>query len=741
MGVGPNSSQELQALRESEERFRSLCAAIAAILFETNTCGCIIGDIAPWCAFTGQAPEQAAAQHWTKAVHPEDRARILADCQVATRNPGPCEVECRLRRADGAWRWMRVTSTPMRDATGTLKAWAGMMTDITDAHLLKQELLDTRRRFELALANSPVTLLEQDLNLHYRWVHNAPREFPADAIIGRTDAELLAPEAAAPIIALKRRAIASGQAQRAEVVAYAPGYRPAEFDLSVEPRRDAAGAIIGVMSAAVDITARKRAEAALRTSEERFRQLFEQSADGIFVADAAGRYVDANPAGCAMFGYTRAELLTLTFVDVISPDEIARLSEHMANLAEGDVQSTEWRFIRRDRTTFVGEVVSRQLPDGRLQGIVRDVTERRRAEDTLRAVRDTFVKLVDRSPFGVFVTDRDLRIVQASVGARKAFAAARPVIGRDLGSVLRKVWREPDASAAVARFRDTLATGEPYRAETTERGFGTEQVEAHDWQIERIAMPDGQPGLVCHFYDLTERRRQEEYVQLLVREVSHRAKNILQLVDTVARRTAATQPRDFVVSFSQRIRSLGANLDLLVNSDWRPISLEALIRAQLAHFGDLLDTQIIIAGPPCHVTPSASPTLAMAVHELATNAAKYGALSNDQGRVEVRWDVRPGVAGASRFSLAWTETGGPPVSPPAKQGFGTTVTGQAVRLSFNGKVTSDFAPAGFSWRMNCPGDAILDRAASARLLEAGAETRPTLDGCASSGGAGSSRSG
>ena len=707
IGSYPISRQELQTLRESEARFRTLVAGVADIVFSTDAEG-YLTESDP--ALQGSAAW--GGRDWTDLLHPEDHAQAIAGWQSALRDPRPWQTECRLSRPDGAWRWIRVYAAPLRDVQGGVTAWAGMMTDITEARALQQELIVTRRRFELALVNSPVTLFEQDLELRYRWVYNMPKEFPAAAIIGRTDAELLAPEAAAPIDALKRRVIASGKAEREEVVAFATGYRPARFDLCVEPRCDPSGAIVGVMCVAVDITARKRAEAALRASEERFRQLFEQSADGIFVANASGRYLDVNPAGCSMLGYTHAQMLALTFEDVIAPDDFDRLAAHVENLADGEIQVTEWHFLRRDRTTFYGEIMCRQLPDGWFLGVVRDVTQRRQAHDTLLAARDALVKLVDHSPFGIYLVDHEFRLVQVSDGAQKVFESVRPLIGRDLGEVLRLVWAEPFASEAIARFRHTLATGEPYTAQTSNLRAGRESTEAYDWRIERITMPDGHPGVVCNFYDLTERNRQEERVQLLLHELNHRAKNMLQLVDIVARRTAATRPQDFVASFSRRIRSLAANQDLLVSSDWRPISLDALIRAQLAHFGGLLDTRIIIAGPSCKVTPVASQTLAMAVHELATNAAKYGSLSNEHGRVEIHWDLRPGVDGAPRFGLSWVETGGPPASPPENAGFGSTVIGEAVRRGFNGEVTSDFAPTGFSWRMNCPADAILDRSAS-----------------------------
>lgn len=123
-----------------------------------------------------------------------------------------------------------------------------------------------------------------------------------------------------------------------------------------------------------------QAHAALRASEERYRDLVEQAVDGIFVCDPQGHYLDVNTAGAAMLGYTREELLKLGIPDVIEPDEAPRLALEIAKLKEGGVTLSEWRFRRKDGSSFPGEVMNRQLPDGRLQAILRDITERKEAE-------------------------------------------------------------------------------------------------------------------------------------------------------------------------------------------------------------------------------------------------------------------------------------------------------------------------------------------------------------------------
>ena len=136
--------------------------------------------------------------------------------------------------------------------------------------------------------------------------------------------------------------------------------------------------------------------------------------------------------------------------------------------------------------------------------------ERRAAEEQLRRGYETFYNLIHDDPFGVYVVDADFRLAHVSRGAQKVFANVRPLIGRDFAEVLRIVWPEPFATEAVERFRHTLASGEPYAApRTIERRNDIAVTEAYDWRISRIGLPDGRPGVVCYFYDLSERQAYE----------------------------------------------------------------------------------------------------------------------------------------------------------------------------------------------------------------------------------------
>jgi two-component sensor histidine kinase len=154
---------------------------------------------------------------------------------------------------------------------------------------------------------------------------------------------------------------------------------------------------------------------------------------------------------------------------------------------------------------------------------------------------------------------------------------------------------------------------------------------------------------------------------------------------------------DFARDLTRRLHGLAANQDLLIGSDWRGVDLMDLMRAQLSPFGDLVGKRIFLDGPSARLTPGAAQAIGMAVHELATNAAKYGPLSVDEGRIQVAWQLSD--SDDPVFSLQWIERGGPKVSPPNRKGFGHMVIGRAVEAAVEGKVEIGFPETGLTWKL------------------------------------------
>jgi two-component sensor histidine kinase len=190
---------------------------------------------------------------------------------------------------------------------------------------------------------------------------------------------------------------------------------------------------------------------------------------------------------------------------------------------------------------------------------------------------------------------------------------------------------------------------------------------------------------------------------MLMHELSHRSKNLMAVVQAIARQTVrrATSFDEFETSFLGRIQSLARAHDLLVKENWRGAALAEVIRTQLQDVSSL-DGRIDISGPPVTLTNSAAQSLATAIHELAANARRHGALSNSSGRVRIGWEIAGTGAEARVLRLSWEESGGPPVAPRARSGFGSHVLESMTGSAPGRNASLEFAPQGVRWSMTWP---------------------------------------
>jgi two-component sensor histidine kinase len=253
--------------------------------------------------------------------------------------------------------------------------------------------------------------------------------------------------------------------------------------------------------------------------------------------------------------------------------------------------------------------------------------------------------------------------------------------------------------AAVATALDP-ADPRPYAHEyrVQRRDGEVRWVETHGLAYFEGAGPERQVvSFIGTAQDITERKEREEKEHLLMREVNHRAKNMLSVVDAIAHQTATQNPEDFIERFSDRIQALSANQDLLVRNEWKGVEVENLVHAQLAPFADLIGSRIAVHGPKLRLKAASAQAIGLALHELATNAGKYGALSTDAGRVDISWG-----SDGDTFTMSWTERDGQPVSPPERRGFGTIVMQAMTERSVDGKVRLDYLPPGVTWHLTCP---------------------------------------
>jgi two-component sensor histidine kinase len=193
-----------------------------------------------------------------------------------------------------------------------------------------------------------------------------------------------------------------------------------------------------------------------------------------------------------------------------------------------------------------------------------------------------------------------------------------------------------------------------------------------------------------------------------MRELTHRSKNLLAVIQAMARQSLSlqTDPKDFVGRFSERLSSLAGSHDLLSIDDWAGASLTQLIRSQLQHFGDLLDTRILIRGADVILQPEAAQNIGIVLHELSTNAAKFGALSVETGIVVISWSI-VSHGDEPRMRLNWREERGPPVQTPDHRGFGRMVMERIAGQALGGRSTATFAPDGVVWELDVPAKSVM----------------------------------
>ncbi len=361
-----------------------------------------------------------------------------------------------------------------------------------------------------------------------------------------------------------------------------------------------------------------------------------------------------------------------------------------------------------------GQVVLSGTPvaevDTLMAELRRTAARRQAADDLLRESKDRLQLALNAAQLGWWQYDPRRRIISWDTRSRVILDIAEDETA--LEEVMKLVHPD-DAERVWTAFQTAHDPGDrkPYAIEfRVQSGDGEVRwVEAHWLAYFEGAGPERPgAGIVGTVADITERKEREEQVHLLMREVNHRAKNMLSVVDAIAHQTATRNPEDFVERFSERIQALSANQDLLVRNEWNGVEIEDLVRAQLAHFADLIGSRIAMHGPKLRLSPASAQAIGLALHELATNAGKYGSLSTDTGRVDVSW----GTDGDT-LTMSWTEREGPPVSAPKRRGFGTIVMEAMAERSVDGKVDLDYAPSGLTWRLTCPAASALEPAVAA----------------------------
>jgi len=489
------------------------------------------------------------------------------------------------------------------------------------------------------------------------------------------------------------------------------GARWATTEGSIES--DAQGQPVRVRGITRDITARKQAEQRLQESEHKLRDLLGALPAAIYVTDAEGHITYCNQSAVDLWGvkptlgkdkwsdlshFYHADGSPMALQDC--PTEIALKHGHIVRGREAIIE-------RKDGTRMPIAPYPTPLRDetGAIVGVVNmtvDISERKKAELAL-AERNIQLALAGKAALvGSYAYDIDTEIMQISAGyaaihgfpegtAEKArsdcLASVHPDdIGR-VGGFRREAFRERRREYTV-EYRIIRAGGEVRWVET--RCFVSYDGEGRPHRVVGVSI------------DITERKQVEEQQRKLVAELDHRVKNVLATVQAVAAHTmdASSSMEHFVAALDGRIRSMGSTHELLSHRRWLGIPLAELVQRELAPYATGSNAEI--GGPEVMLSAEAGQTMGMVLHELVTNAAKYGALSVPSGRVSIRWRLRLNGTASNRLDFTWRETGGPLVPSQSKSSYGMHVVRELVPYELGGTVDYVLSPEGAQCQMDIP---------------------------------------
>jgi len=469
----------------------------------------------------------------------------------------------------------------------------------------------------------------------------------------------------------------------------------------------APGTIGGVLVLCQDVTEAHRARETIRENKARLRALFDSGLIGLGIIDTAtGRMVEANDRALQLMGSTREEVETgaRDWRGVMAIEDM-ELDEHaMRQGAEtGQASALEKAFTRNDGSRAHVRISFAPLADqpGRVVIAIEDLTSRRAAEAALRRSQDHLQLAQEAGEVGTWEWD-------IGSGALHWSESCHKLHGTD-----------PAHGASFAAWRDGIHPEDWPRVETAIRDAidGCERAWRVEFRFRRVLdgavrWLAGRGEVICDpgskralrilgvGIDITERREAEERLRLVARELDHRAKNALAVVLAALRLTPKDEPAAYARAVEGRVKALARAHSLLAQDRWTGADLRTVLEGELAPF--LADHRTDLGGPRVMLPAIAAQPITMAVHELATNAVKHGALSVPGGRISISWRSAM-EAGKTTVRLRWVETGGPPVHhAPQRQGFGSRVLDSTIRGQLGGNVSLKWERAGLVCELEVP---------------------------------------
>jgi PAS domain S-box-containing protein len=491
-------------------------------------------------------------------------------------------------------------------------------------------------------------------------------------------------------MAIKQRRPITGM----EAIAERPDGTRVPFMPFPSPLFDSSGELIGAVNMLVDITERKRAEEAARLAEQDLRDFLEYASVAIHWVSPDGIILWANRAELQMLGYPQDEYVGRHIAEFHTDQAV--IEDILRRLTNRETLTDYEAELRCKDGSIRHVLISSSVfgRDGKFEHAgcyTRDVTDgKHRAEISQR-----LASIVEGSDDAIVSKDLNGVITSWNKGAERIFGyLAEEIIGKPI-TVLIPADRLDEEPRIIERIK---------RGERVDH-YETVRQRKHGSRIDvslTISPVRDEKGKIVGASkiarDITERKRSEAQLAILAREAEHRAKNVLATVLATVNMSRSDTPEGLKHVIQGRIQALANVHSLFVETRWTGADLGRIVRQELAAYGYDAKGRARVNGPDVLLEPSAAQAVAVVIHELATNAAKYGSLSSPDGLIRLEW----ARVANGQLVIRWIEEGGPPVAAPASQGLGTRVIDTMVRGQLQGQVDFDWRPDGLVCEISIP---------------------------------------
>lgn len=575
-----------------------------------------------------------------------------------------------------------------------------------DVHINFSSHPEADARVILSINQMGLILFTCDRDLRYTWVSHPLPGLTSVKMLGHTDDEIMGAENAAELMRLKRFVLTQTQPSAVDIALQLNG-GTFPYNYRAGPLLDDGGNLTGLILAAVDISARNEAGQADARAAERANILASAAREGLILHDVE-RVFEVNEAFCRIFGIDRQTAIGMKPIMFLAPE----FRREFALAQEKGIPYGPQKAMgqRSDGTVFPVELTLQRCDyQGRVSCVAsfRDLTIQKDMEAALRESEERLRGFAEASSDVMWVIDAKTKQLEFLSPSFKEVFGDRPgEVLQDPDRMLKLV--HPDDHETFMSGAMATLTGQRVQMEyRIMRPDGAVRW-IHDTAFPVLG-PDGQVRRAAGLArDVTLQKENEARQKLMLGELNHRVKNTLATIQSIARQTLrhASNPEAFQERFEDRLLALSQTHNLLTHENWEHGSLKALLEQELAPYGG--NRVSLREGPDIYLAPRVVVPLAMALHELTTNAAKFGALSTQAGHLDVSWNITGD--GSKTLRIVWREQGGPPIeAPPVQRGFGSRLLERGVKAELEGKVALEFRPQGLHAIIEIPLDSATPR--------------------------------